>query len=142
MEILKSECPTCGAKTVKYKHTLNQNLVKALDRFYESEPPINLKVVGFTRNQWDNFQKLRYWELVTKHYVDGKRIGGVWNITDQGKRFLQGILAVPRRVVTYRGDRESYEGELVKAKDLWGDFNYRKREDYAADAEPQLQLYL
>jgi len=79
-EVLK--CSECGAKMVKYLHVFNNALAVGLWRLYKSGKPINIKGLNLTRNQWDNFQKLRYWNLVEKYRdEDGKRLGGVWDIT-------------------------------------------------------------
>src|SRR3990172_2942221 len=96
----KKTCPTCGASMVEHKHGLSRALVEGLDRLAKRGKPINLKHLELTRNQWDNFQKLRYWDLVAKH-DDGKggRKGGVWKMTSKGLDFLAGRIRIPRQAV-------------------------------------------
>ena len=126
-------CPTCGAKTVRYKHVFNEALAVGLCRLYLAREPINLKDLGLTRNEWDNFQKLRYWDLVRKH-VDskGKRKGGFWEITEEGKRFLCGG-SIYSHVWTYRGERVEYDGELIRVGGYLPK-DYKQRVEYAEGA--------
>jgi hypothetical protein len=84
-------CEHCGAKTVEYKHTFSDALAVGLFKLYAAGGgPINLKDLALTRNQWDNFQKLRYWQLVGQSYrKDGTRMNGYWHITSVGKIFIE-----------------------------------------------------
>jgi hypothetical protein len=127
-------CPTCGAKTVEYHHTLNAPLAQGLFRLAQADGPINLKYLGLSRNQWDNFQKLRYWSLAEQVAVDGKRKKGVWAITALGRNFVDGTARLPKRVWTYRGEFVRFEdGPLVAISDLVD--TYQEREVWAAEAE-------
>ena len=120
-----STCPFCQAKMVEYKHTLNKGLCVGLTRLAAVGGEANLKELGLTRNQWDNFQKLRYWDLVTKQVDEaGNRVGGTWVITEKGLDFLGGMIRVPRKVVTYRGERVEYleETDAVSIHSLLDDF--------------------
>ncbi len=125
----KTKCPTCGAKTVKYRHSLNKPLLMGLISISEHDGPVNLKNLNLTRNEWDNFQKLRYWYLVKKSEKAGE-----WEITDSGRQWLSGTIRMERTAITYRGAVEYFEGEAVSPKNIDGDFSYRQREDYAKDA--------
>ena len=133
-------CPHCGAKMKEYNHVLSIPLCKALVKLYnhslQGEIPVNIKCLKMTRNQWDNFQKLRYWDLVSK-YVDqnGKRKGGEWKITKRGIDFVKGIIRIKNHVTTYRGERIKYYGSKVRIESVVED-NYRKRRDYAKDSTP------
>jgi hypothetical protein len=112
-------CPHCDAKIVKYKHNLTPGLVSGLLVLHRTtRDPINLKELNLTRNQWDNFQKLRYWGFVAK--VGGQKTG-VWQITAAGINFCNGIGAVQKSVWTYRGSVTEYEGKLVTLKDITGE---------------------
>lgn len=130
-----SLCPTCGAKTVEYKHTMSVALVEGLTRLSKKQVA-NLKDLRLTRNQWDNFQKLRYWGLVEKFVdpKDQKRKGGVWKVTTCGNNFLKGKLAVQKTVITYRGETKNYEGILITAPDVIDGYKYRP--EYAEEAVP------
>lgn len=129
-------CPHCGAKLLEHRHSLNTGLVEGLRKLAAVEGPINLKLLGLTRNQWDNFQKLRYWGLVRQVRDGDQRRRGVWEATAEGRAFLAGALAVPRRVRTFRGTVVAGEGGTIRVADV-GVKAYRQREHYAADAVPR-----
>ena len=130
----KCLCEHCGATMMKYKHSFSQALAIGLGRLYAVKVT-NLKSLGLDRNQWDNFQKLRYWGLVAKTMDDnGKRVGGTWEITPSGIAFVEGRSTIAKGVETYRGEVTSYLGKQVKFSEA--EVGYRTREDYANDAEP------
>lgn len=110
----QSSCPHCGSSTLEHRHSLTKGLVGALVQFAKtaSTNPINLKEAGLTRNQWDNFQKLKYWGLVEQHG------NGVWQITKAGQQFLLGHLRQHKSVWTYRGDPIEWQGPMVKADEV------------------------
>jgi hypothetical protein len=129
-----ARCPTCGAKIVRYRHTMNRGLVGGLVALAEAGGEASLADLGLTRNQVDNFQKLRYWGLVEKvHRDDGTRVAGVWRVTLAGYRFLvgdcvrsprrpRGCFSMPKRVQLSR--RKGYrkpEGAINVARPTkWG----------------------
>lgn len=130
----KKLCPHCGASMMEYKHSINVGLIAGLVRLHRHGKPVNLKHLNLTRNQWDNFQKLRYWDLVTPTAdPDGSKKGGTWRLTMKGASFVMGKIAVPRSVWTYRGRKLRYEGSFVKIHDI--DEGYKYRPDYAAEAQ-------
>lgn len=118
---------------VKHVHTLNKGMLQALIKISDFKIPVNLKDLDLTFNQRDNFQKLRYWNLVRKSYnAEGKRIGGHWEITELGLRFVNGEISMPQSAITYRGEVVEYKGEnkyFSDVKEL-----YKRSEDYSRDA--------
>jgi hypothetical protein len=133
----KKLCPHCGAAMMEYRHTLNRGLVTALFRLYQAGKGVNLKDLGLTRNQWDNFQKLRYWGLVEKVFERGKRKSGVWKVTGPGEAFLKCKMSVPRSVWSYRGSfvRWGDPTDLCTVVDFFPAF-YGRKEEYARRARP------
>lgn len=133
----KKVCEHCGASMMEYKHGLSGGLVAGLVRLFRHRKPINLKHLKLTRNQWDNFQKLRYWDLVRKYTPPDeapKGKGGVWTITQRGIDFVRGTLQVPKFVWTYRGEMRRFEGEEIY---IWHvDPQYKTRPEYAEEALP------
>lgn len=128
-------CDHCGAKIVEYPHTLNKGLMRALYKVYRSGGgPINLKNVlpSLTRNEWDNFQKLKYWNLVEQVIVDGSRKKGVWLITELGKKFVTGNISLPNKVWTFRGEIVKYEGSNIFIQDITD--GYKFRPEYANES--------
>lgn len=135
---VKKVCKECGASMMEHRHTLSKAMAEGLRRISEKSPT-NLKHLGLTRNQWDNFQKLRYWGLVEKHIRDdGKRIGGAWKITPLGRAFLSGEVIVPKTVWTYRGEFVRHESEGVDIKSLLD--GYKTRPEYAEEAVPHKNM--
>lgn len=132
----KRRCYACDATIVEYRHTLGLGLVSALHKFARTGSPLNVhRHLGLTTNQWDNFQKLRYWDLVAKCYdEEGKRIQGLWSLTDVAVHFLQGKKLLPRAVWTYRGVVQRFDSDLISVDDV--DVGYRLIEDYIADSVP------
>jgi hypothetical protein len=128
-------CEHCGAKTVKYKHTFSKALAIGLYKLYQSgHTPINLKNLALTRNQWDNFQKLRYWGLVAQaHREDGTRLNGEWFITPLGVDFIEKGTAIKKSVWTYRGVATEFEGDTCFFFDVH-ETEYKKRTQYAVEA--------
>lgn len=132
----KKTCPHCHASMVEYRHGLSRALIEGLVRLYRHRKPVNLSVLELTRNQWDNFQKLRYWDLVAR-YTDkeGIRKGGVWTITSKGIEFVLGRIKIPKSVWTYRGERVRYVGDEVLIFQVHE--GYRYMADYAEEAKPK-----
>lgn len=121
---------------VEYCHSLSAPMVQGLKRLLMAGGKANLKTLNLERNVWDNFQKLRYFNLVVRSTKDnGLRDNGVWEVTELGRNFLSGEATVPARVWTYRGEFRRVEGDLVKVSDLLPT-EYQHREDYAAGAVP------
>ena len=124
---MSATCSQCGAKTVEYPHSLGTHHVVALCLLkMAGGGPLNLKTLSLTRNQWDNFQKLRYWGLASSP----KR--GLWEITTLGRRWLAGTTLVNKRVWTYRGNTVSFDGPLVGTQDVAP--GYALAEHYARGA--------
>ena len=120
---------------VEYRHGMTVPLVTGLRALLRSGGgPLNIKELCLTRNQWDNFQKLRYWDLVFQVEVDGQRKKGVWQITPLGMAFLFRETRVPNHVWTYRGRTVRTAETMVWVTDVveW----YEKREDYIATMRP------
>jgi hypothetical protein len=70
--------------------------------------PINLKELGLTRNEWDNFQKLRYWQ-----FVEQCEAAGVWRTTYAGRAWAKNQMTAAKYAWTYRGVLIGYEGDKV-----------------------------
>ena len=130
----KKICECCGAKIVEYRHSFSEALAICLYKLYEANAVVNIKELGLTRNQWDNFQKLRYWDLVVKATDEnGKRIGGCWAITSSGIAFIEKGTSITKSVWTYRGETVRFEGDTCFFKDKHP-IGYTQRETYAEEA--------
>jgi hypothetical protein len=122
------KCPHCGAKIVRYKHAINVWLVKALRQLASCGGTANIAEIGLTHNQVCNFQKLKYWGLVEKGDDDG-----TWTVTERGYAFLAGEEEIPKQAITFRGQTENHEGEMVKVLDYLSSA-WTRRVEYAENA--------
>lgn len=122
---------------VEYKHTLNEAICRGLIALHNYGQSVNIRELNMSRTQWDNFQKLRYWDLVQQIFdKDGKRKRGIWGITNLGIRFVLSQEPVFKSVWTYRGERVRYEetgGKIFMYEAVQG---YQIRDDYAKEAQP------
>ena len=131
-------CECCGAKVVEYKHNFNAALANSLHKIYVFNKPLPLSELSLSRNQWTNFQKLRYWGLVNKVTDDeGKRINCLWQVTKRGVDFIEGRLNITKYVWTYRGDTTRFEGSEIRFKDIH-EKHYKQRPEYAQEAQPHI----
>jgi len=137
------KCSECGAKMVQYTHSLKSgSLVRILIKFSKTLEGINTDMAnpahyGFTTNEYNNFQKLRYWEVIEPGTITGK-----WRITVKGRLFLSNVLSLPVEAVTYHGKVVRFQDTLRKV-DTWG-LNYEtkaymSRQDYARSAKENKQ---
>lgn len=90
-----SICPTCGAKIVEYKHSINRTLVSCLHRLNSLGGRARLDKMQLDNTQFANFQKLRYFGLAVPTNEHNE-----WQITNLGVWFLQGRIQVSRFVIT------------------------------------------
>ena len=127
----KTVCSHCGAKTVRYRHNLSKGIVRGLIKLEQAGGgPINLKKLNLTRNEWDNFQKLKYWGLVRKApSTEGATKSGIWEITSLGTMFVHGKSPVHKTVTTYRGEVVQIDGKLISIGDVSVNFLDKDYED-------------
>ena len=126
---MKAElCPHCGAKMKKYLHTLRSGaLADILVKFQEKTGGRgNPGKIGITNYQYNNFQKLRYWNFVAREHH-----GGIWFVTPTGRSFVAGLITAPEVVITYRGVVVEEGQTQIKIHEAKG-MGYLQREDYAS----------
>lgn len=129
-------CPHCQAKIIKYTHSLRSGtLVMIFVKFVKllldkTWGEANPAKHGFTTNEYNNFQKLRYWNLIEK----GKESGN-WKITDQGWDFFFEENSIPIEAITYRGNVQGYSEEKTIMSVLNCFLPYFTKEDYLKFAE-------
>lgn len=101
---MKDFCSHCGQKILKNKHifsaSLSNILLKIATKFFIGDVFNPAKDLQLTHNEINNLQKLQYWELIAKHYQDGRRLGGYWHLTKRAGEVLNGS-AVPQTVITF-----------------------------------------
>ncbi len=112
---MNDHCPTCGANTKAFWHTLTPGLVSILVKCiqfvhehgkneFHLQRDLHLNV-----NEFSNFTKLRFHALVAK--VDEKP--GYWLITARGGQFLRGEINVPLRVLTFRNRVLEHSNDVI-----------------------------
>ena len=131
------KCAHCGASMKIYKHSLTIGIVETLKKVAlaiktKGENDIHLqKEVELTNNQYNNFQKLRYFGLVHHVKKDGKVKAGRWLITRNGWEFLKGNMRIRRWTKTFRN--QIYEvpagDNLIEAKFIF-EFNKLDTREY------------
>ena len=96
-----------------YKRSLRKGLVEALvkldqrgqSRSSELDLPIGINA---------DFSKMRFWGLIYKPTGDRN----VWDITGKGKRFLDGLIKIPKYVYIYNNSVEKYSSEMILSSDV------------------------
>ena len=134
------ECPTCNRNAWEHRHSMAQGLAVVLLKFvkaYNGEP-INLTDEGFNHNEKCNFQKLKYFGLVSKESLlttkDKEKKGGFWKLTSLGRAFALDGVEIPKHVWTYNDTVIERENELTTIKLCLKDDVYWKRyEEYIVE---------
>jgi len=133
----ETTCPHCGAKTVTYRHVLNQGLITSLIKLASAGGEAKTSDLDLTYTQRNNFQKLQYFSLTMKE--KGKR--HVWIMTPLARDFLHHDKAIHSVVWTYRGglvkaptDEKPVRITINSVDGLPKD--WRESIDYSNDAEP------
>ena len=152
-------CECCGGKVTAYTHQINKSLASALRqlvKFYQ-DSQIDERIAGMscslqkdlnlTHNQLANFQKLKYFGLVTNTGLSGK-----WLPTELGIKFIAGEAKVLTPVATLGGQVlphgtkawDTHKGKIkeVSVYDLDAEIFYKKREEYAEEKSSQGALNL
>lgn len=130
----KEYCPHCGQSVSSHKHSLSNNMAGILKKAASIGPfDFHLqKDLNLTKNEYANFQKLKYWGLVEKADVSG-----CWRITSHGFGFLKDEIMMPRWVRTFNNRVIEQSFDLVGIRDLQQEpFRYKRIEEYAADSRP------
>lgn len=131
------QCECCGHQVSAFSHSLNSQLVKALEQlrnfYYQNHKGCNLqKNLDLTKNQYNNFQKLQYFNLAVRK-DDG------WYPTQAGVQFLEGDITIEMPVATFgreilRSYHEAWDTaktrpRLVHISQI-KNYSWKKREDY------------
>lgn len=127
-------CDCCGAKTVKYKHTMNKWMADSLHKLFLAGGRDHIRNLGLSHTQMNNFQKLKYWKLVEQVAADGEWVKGVWSVTDHGNNFITRGAMITKSVWTYRNRFVSFEGPAVFFREIH-DEKVKQSEQYWEEAK-------
>jgi len=114
-------CEACGQKVTIRHESMSKGLVDTLLTFAdavrrEGRNKIHLqKEVNLTKNQYNNFQKLRYHGLVYKV----KDQPGYWLLTRNGGSFLRNELAIPKEVFVFNNHIVEKGHKLVRISEFY-----------------------
>lgn len=130
---MKTKCENCGANMKVWIHSLTPGLVNTLIKF--GRVAISKKVRGkntaihlqneamLTKNEYNNFQKLRYFDLV----MTDEKMRGSWILTMRGYDFLRNKITVSRKVHTFRNSVVEKSDEQITIHQV---FRGRQTVDY------------
>lgn len=149
MEKHKHTCPTCGQSVSQHTHrftkAMAQILLKAASRFTPADRFHLQKDLELTNNQYNNFQKLKYWNLITKAHKDGKRLGGYWALTFDAEQLIIYGRSIPKWVKTFNNQPVEFSEETVSLKDAVGYYDlpevWASRAQSAFADRGQLKLF-
>lgn len=122
-------CVHCGAKLMARWERISPLLIKCLQKMNDRVRATQLnnvcisKDLGLTKNEYNNFQKLRYHGLIA--HVEGE--SGHWLITRRGSEFLTGSLKIPIKVKIYRNLISERCDTLVSIADITGTQPYQDK---------------
>jgi len=131
----ESICENCGAKKIAYWHSLTPGLVNTFKKFVDTVKQKGINNVHLqtdmelSKNEYNNFQKLRYWGLV--HHAKKNNVkSGCWLVTRNGGSFLRGEMAMSKKIKTFRNEIEEKSDEVVWIFDYYRaiDREYWQRE--------------
>ena len=135
----KELCPYCRQAIMKHQHPflepLGRILYKAASRYGVGAPFHLQRDLNLTKNEFNNFQKLRYFGLADKYYEAGRRISGVWYLRQEAQYLIQGG-KVARYVRTFNNEVIETSVERIALAEAIG--SYETPPQYAAKAEPAL----
>jgi hypothetical protein len=132
-------CPACGQFCKVYKRKLNSTMALALVliyQFFKKNPHADwlhvaaflVKVKRDSSIAGGDVVKLRYWGLLVRaagDRDDGSDRVGRYKITDVGKQFVEGRIAVPRYVYLYNQLLLRLSEEMTTMREALSDkFNY------------------
>lgn len=132
-------CPTCGQFCKVYKRKLNSTMALALIliyQFFKTHPHAEwlhvaaflVKVKKDSSIAGGDAVKLRYWGLLERapgERDDGSDRVGRYRITEIGKQFVEGRIAVPRYVYLYNQLLLRLSEEMTTVREALGDkFKY------------------
>lgn len=119
---MENKCPTCGAGTKAFIHSLTPGLVgvlvKAIQFVHQkNKNEFHYRDLNLNYSEASNLQKLRLHGLIT-HSDKDKKKNGKWLITTRGGQFLRGETTVPRQVKTFRNTVTGHSIETIHIDDL------------------------
>jgi len=144
----QTKCYHCGHIKVAYVSYLSKQLVRALrklvDYYDDTKKSCNLqKDIDLTKNQYNNFQKLQYFNLAKRSDIG-------WFPTIQGIEFIKGkeeaidmIATIESEVLDF--DHEAWKTHNSKPKPvmIWDidKDSWKQKVEYQAEKSQQINIF-
>jgi len=122
-------CPCCDQTVKVYKRAINKGMVTDLISLYKHSTCDFVHITDFTTpHSSREIGTLKLWGLVERMPIDSgnKRTSGMYRITEQGTKFVDGTLAVQKYALMYNSKCLGHEGKHVFIQDCLDPFNYRE----------------
>lgn len=118
-------CPTCDRKTQENHFPISKSMALALKTMYMKHGK-NLCNPRDLRTEDDSdladknhsIPKMAHWRLVKQ--TDHTRRKGNWQITEHGAAWIDGLISIPKEIITYQGELTSQSKEVVLFEDVAG----------------------
>lgn len=132
-------CPACGKQVKRNKYIFHHSMAELL--FIAMKARKNNKTDDHGWFHVENHLvsigskikgvhgKLQYWGMMEQKPNDDpkKKDSGVWRITDQGERFVRGMMSAPRAVYVYNNRIDGWDDKRINIKEALGEeFDYTK----------------
>lgn len=123
-----SKCPTCGTSLRVYRHKMNAGLMRGFKELMRVGGVAKLSELKLSSIDFTNFQKLKYFGIVQKEFLNGAATSR-WCVTEKGQEFFHGVASIPSWVETFQNQvvKESEQTIFIFEKLAT---KYQKREDY------------
>ena len=96
----QNRCSVCDSPLEAYKRPINKGNIRALIKIMEAGGgPLHINDMGVAGG---DFTKLRHWGLIVLSVSLGVNLG--WSLTEKGKEFLNGDVAVWKSVWLFKGE--------------------------------------
>jgi hypothetical protein len=128
-------CSCCGNKAEVKKHTLNINKAIALIeivKFYRHHPDSDINKY-YTKEDFfqgnleeygelfEGFEELHLWDLMSRMPTRPDKVvykEGYFGITENGIKFVQREIGVPKTAYSYNEENDSFESDFITIEDL------------------------
>jgi len=133
----KTICPTCGLKSVEYRHHLSKVIIALVVKLYERGQPACASELCRNLSDRTNSYKNQFWGLIKPYVTPALEIKrGWWQLTVMGEEFASGKIHLRKTVVTRNSEVLRFEGPLVSIADLLPEYQFVK--DWKDQARQQI----
>jgi hypothetical protein len=133
----KTVCPTCGLKSVEYRHHLSKVVIDLVVKLHERGQPACASELCPGLSERTNSYKNQFWGLIKPYVTPELEIKrGWWELTPMGEEFASGQIHLKKTVITRNSEVLGFEGPLISIKDLLPEYQYVK--DWKDQARQQI----